>query len=236
MSFKKTKIAAALALTALSAGASVNAYAVDTVMNISSGYFGMGAFTGKTTFAIDSNVMGYIDSTKDITDQYNLPGWDTATAQATGVLAPGAVISFAFGTGTTDQVNAFFAPSAVGAAGGGAAPVFTGSLVNGNVSNIDMRSFFANWGGTNFNQGDTSFFTPSGLVTNLTMSNCSASGCDWSMSWKSKIVGGPFDTQTGTWGLSGTIAAVPEASTYGMMLAGLGLVGFAARRRTRRIA
>jgi hypothetical protein len=27
------------------------------------------------------------------------------------------------------------------------------------------------------------------------------------------------------------VAAVPEASTYGMMLAGLGLVGFAVRRR-----
>jgi hypothetical protein len=31
--------------------------------------------------------------------------------------------------------------------------------------------------------------------------------------------------------LEGTVAAVPEASTYGMMLAGLGLVGFAVRRR-----
>jgi predicted ABC-type sugar transport system permease subunit len=30
-----------------------------------------------------------------------------------------------------------------------------------------------------------------------------------------------------------TAAPVPEASTYGMMLAGLGLVGFMARRRTR---
>lgn len=31
--------------------------------------------------------------------------------------------------------------------------------------------------------------------------------------------------------LTGTVQAVPEATTYGMMLAGLGLVGFAARRR-----
>jgi hypothetical protein len=31
--------------------------------------------------------------------------------------------------------------------------------------------------------------------------------------------------------VGGNIAAVPEASTYGMMLAGLGLVGFAVRRR-----
>lgn len=33
--------------------------------------------------------------------------------------------------------------------------------------------------------------------------------------------------------LQGTVALVPEASTYGMMLAGLGLVGFAVRRRQR---
>ena len=31
--------------------------------------------------------------------------------------------------------------------------------------------------------------------------------------------------------LHGTVGAVPEASTYGMMLAGLGLVGAMARRR-----
>ena len=31
--------------------------------------------------------------------------------------------------------------------------------------------------------------------------------------------------------LTGTVTPVPEASTYGMMLAGLGLVGFAVRRR-----
>jgi hypothetical protein len=42
-----------------------------------------------------------------------------------------------------------------------------------------------------------------------------------------------FDSFTADWHLEGigSVAAVPEASTYGMMLAGLGLVGFAVRRR-----
>lgn len=40
-----------------------------------------------------------------------------------------------------------------------------------------------------------------------------------------------FHGYTSMWRLEGTVAAVPEASTYGMMLAGLGLVGFAVRRR-----
>lgn len=232
MNFQKTKIAAALALTVLSIGVSASAQAVvvgPTDMRVTSGAFGMGVFTGKTTFPIDATALGSIDGTLDITDQYNLPGWNTLAAQPTGVSAPGAILNFAFGTGANDQVNAFFAPSAAAAAGGGPAPVFTGSLVNGNVSTIDMTSFFANWGGTNFNQGAS--------VTNLTMSGCVAGvSCNWTMSWKSTISGGPFNGQTGTWALGGTIAAVPEASTYGMMLAGLGLVGFAARRRTRRIA
>jgi hypothetical protein len=54
----------------------------------------------------------------------------------------------------------------------------------------------------------------------------------FSLSWASYITTAPFANQTGYWILEGTVAAVPEASTYGMMLAGLGLVGgMVARRR-----
>ena len=44
---------------------------------------------------------------------------------------------------------------------------------------------------------------------------------------------GPFPGFNASFSLSGAnlITPVPEASTYGMMLAGLGLVGFAVRRR-----
>lgn len=44
---------------------------------------------------------------------------------------------------------------------------------------------------------------------------------------------GPFNKFNAAFHLTspGLVAAVPEASTYGMMLAGLGLVGFAVRRR-----
>lgn len=46
---------------------------------------------------------------------------------------------------------------------------------------------------------------------------------------QSSMPAGPFAGFQPTF--NGTAALVPEASTYGMMLAGLGLVGFAARRR-----
>ena len=47
----------------------------------------------------------------------------------------------------------------------------------------------------------------------------------------STVQGGSFNGFQANWRLEGVMATVPEASTYGMMLAGLGLVGFAVRRR-----
>jgi hypothetical protein len=46
-----------------------------------------------------------------------------------------------------------------------------------------------------------------------------------------KMVDGPFIGFSANFSFTTVTAAVPEASTYGMMLAGLGLVGFAVRRR-----
>lgn len=228
MNFKKSLLAVAIAGASV---ASINAHAVETVMAVDYASFGMGFFTGGGYLPQGSYLFG--TGADDITDQYNPAGWNTSAAQPSGVAAPGSIVSFTFGTGANDQVNTFTAPASgqAAVAGGGPAPVFTGTLTNG-ATTMDMSSFFANWNGTEFNQGNA--------AANLTLSNCSGTGltaaCDYSMSWMSAIVGGPFSGQTGSWVLGGTIAAVPEASTYGMMAAGLGLVAFAARRRTRRIA
>jgi hypothetical protein len=46
-------------------------------------------------------------------------------------------------------------------------------------------------------------------------------------------VPGPGGTMKGTWPITQTIAAVPEPETYAMLMAGLGLVGLATRRRTK---
>lgn len=215
MNFKKTLLAVALAGASV---ASLNAHAIETDMTVDYASFGMGFFTGGGYLPQGSYLFG--TGAADITDQYNPAGWDTSVGQTTGVAAPGSIVSFAFGTGATDEVNTY-------TTGGTGFPVFTGSLTDG-ATTFDISSFTANWGGTVFNQGNS--------AAAMTLSNCGAAGCDYSMSWMSTIVGGPFNGQTGSWVLGGTIAAVPEASTYGMMLAGLGLVGFAARRRTRRIA
>lgn len=221
MNFKKTLLAVALAST------SVSAFAVPTVMSITGGTFKMGAFTPvPINYSVGTGA-------SDITDQYSTIGWDVNTPQANGVPAPGAIASFQFGTNLGSQVNTFIAaidPQAVDA-GGHPMPVFNGSLSVDGTSTIDLSGFYANWNATDFNQGASS-------VT-VTTTGCNGTSCNYSMAWSSLIVGGPFNGNTGKWTAVGTVsaaAAVPEASTYGMMVAGLGLVGFAARRRTRRVA
>ncbi len=218
MNFKKTLLAVALA------SASVSAYAIPTVMTVTTGSFGMGFFTGGGFIPVTDFGSG----AADITDAYNAPGWNTSVGQNTSSNpttgpAAGSIASFQFGAA---QVNTYTAAAATqaGVVGGGPAPVFTGTLTNG-ATTMDMSSFFANWNGTDFNQGNS--------AAALTLSGCGVSGCNFSMAWQSAIVGGPFGGNTGSWVLGGTIAAVPEASTYGMMIAGLGLVGFVARRRSR---
>lgn len=217
MKFTKTLLAVALA------GTTMGAHAVDTVMTVTSGSFAMGFFTPLGPIAFQ----GLGSGAADITDSFNAPGWDTNVAQQN--TAAGSIGAFNFGSA---WVNTYTAASATqaGVAGGGAAPVFTGTLTDGAFT-MDMSSFFANWNGTDFNQGNSS--------VSGTLSNCSVAGCDFTMGWQSLIVGGSFNGNTGTWVLNGTIAAaapVPEASTYGMMAAGLAMVGFVARRRTRRVA
>lgn len=49
------------------------------------------------------------------------------------------------------------------------------------------------------------------------------------------LYNGPFDYNDLSFSFSNTIAAVPEPETYAMFLAGLGLVGFFARRRKQNI-
>lgn len=219
MNFNKTLLAVALA------GASVTAHAVPTVMTVTDGWFKMGVFTPGV------NGLHWVAGTggADITDQFLPASWNVNVGQTNGVSAPGAIASFQFGTNPGSQVNTFTAAADTQGvdAGGHAMPVFSGAFVNG-AQTFDISSMYANWNGTNFNQGSS--------AATLTLSNCTGTSCDYSMTWSSLIVGGAFNGNTGKWIMNGTIAAVPEASTYGMMLAGLGLVGFAARRRTRRVA
>lgn len=86
----------------------------------------------------------------------------------------------------------------------------------GNLSG-DLSSFGASWNEQHFNQGapkpDGSF---PGNSSKLTGTYDAGSGA-FSMTWRSQIVGGPFDNFTGVWHLEGTFRAAgsgaPTATT-----------------------
>lgn len=160
---------------------------------------------------------------------------------------PNNIVNFNFfGTAPSNRVTTDFFNTALGAAGANDwANGFQGTvnlgldnvLSNGDAVTLNLGGFYATWNGTNFLQGTNSAgpngtsTSAIGTITGVTSATTGA----FTVAWQSYISGGPFDTQTGYWNISGNIAnvaAVPEASTYGMMLAGLGLVGaMVARRR-----
>jgi hypothetical protein len=130
--------------------------------------------------------------------------------------------------GIFGPVNAFISDGAYMPFGGsnvagGSATAPTASGDFGGSITVDLSAWTANWNGNNFGQG--------GIATGTV----DAAG-NYSIAWSSTVVGGSFDGQTGNWTMTGQVAAVPEASTYGMMLAGLGLVGGMVARRRKLVA
>ncbi len=210
MKFTMTKIAAAAAL----AFAATSAYAIDEAPN--------GGIGNVVDFVVTSGTFAMGDPAQ--TTAFGALGWDMVDAGgATG--SNSNLFSFFFA-----PVRAFTnTPLATDDNPFGGVAVGGGNYVTGtttaNSITMDLSSWTQNWGtngGTNFNTG----------VSSATGTYDSTTGA-FSISWNKTIVGGSFDSQTAYWTFNGTAAAapVPEASTYGMMLAGLGLVGFAVRRR-----
>lgn len=98
-------------------------------------------------------------------------------------------------------------------------PVPSGTTTATAIS-LDLSAFSANWNGSNFNQGHSA----------VTGAYDSATGA-FNASWSLINTEGPYYGFTSTWTVTGVAAAIPEASTYAMMLVGLGLVGGMTVRR-----
>ena len=94
----------------------------------------------------------------------------------------------------------------------------------------DFSGFFTEWNGNRFWQGGQATGTGEWVVQPPVEGG---SGIyNFTLHWSLVNTGGPFQGLTSDWTLTGTaVAVVPEPETYALMLAGLGLVGGAVRKR-----
>jgi len=218
MNFNMTKIAAAVVMTGFSAFASA-AGGVGTVteFQITGGDFAMGApGTGLC------GAGGPFGPFQCITGG---PLLDTDD----GLFEAAPLLGLNF---FNAPVSTFTALTAAGAAPSSSGNPLSGTATASSIT-MDLGSFYAFWNGSNFSQQPSNASGPlSPLVTGSYNSTTGA----FDLAWSSYITTAPFAGQTGYWHITGTAAAVPEASTYGMMLAGLGLVGGMVARRRKLVA
>jgi PEP-CTERM motif len=203
---KQSLIVLALASASLSAQA-VSVPAIS--MTVNGGSFTIGSTPGSpdpwTSFSISSNMIGNTDV------EYGSPFYLLSSSSPADI--------FNNSTGA-------YAPYGGTAAAGGDPISASMNLAAGTLS-VDLSGWTVYWNDSNFNQGST--------AATGTLSNCSGNTCNYSIAWTNMQAGGPFPGQTGSWTLTGSITAsapVPEASTWGMMLAGLSVIGAALRRRS----
>ena len=209
MKFTMTKIAAAAALALASTGALAAPVATGGVfqMNVNEGFDRAYAVAGAVN--TDASISGFVD-------------------QAAGTWGVSSAATF-FGFNWTASGGQL-----IQAAGNYSMSTATGALTAG--TGLEPN---ANDGTINFTVGagqvagtiDFAWSSTTGIrVVNLWDVNADGS---LTAVRAPGMENGPFPGYNAHFNLNapGLITAVPEASTYGMMLAGLGLVGFAVRRR-----
>jgi hypothetical protein len=226
MNFTKTIFALAIGSVGIMGAMSASAAAVasGTTLSIATGTVtSSGAATAGTTswFAMDNNGDSKIQL-----------GEKVALFQgATGIV---------IGAPQTNLGDIFAAWSFFGNTGYNYTPV-TGITGSTGLAGLDMSGWLVNWNAGDINMGAGGAWTPSnaiaaGMTTSTftnSMANLTWSGVNnttYTLDYTATVPTGGFAGVKYSLHLTG-VAAVPEASTYGMMLAGLGLVGFAVRRR-----
>lgn len=223
MKFAITKIAAGLVLAAAATGAQAVAVTSLTIVEIggltsmASANAATGA--GKFYFGTEAGNGMSAAGSKNWTSVGSTDGAmiTNGVAQGNGAFTPG----FTYGGPSV------FSPNTTN---GGVTATWTGVDGAGQIT-INLSGFGGQWAATGKNY--PLFPDAAGtLVSNVqTVGGTSYYTLDWSHTI-TLAEDADFDGQRADWHMEGVMAAVPEASTYGMMLAGLGLVGgMVARRR-----
>jgi hypothetical protein len=229
MKFTMTKMAAGLALAVAATGAQAVGVTSFTIQEIG-GVAGMSltsatAGTGGGLFYFGSEAGDGVNAAGSKT--FVSTGTTDGAIIANGVAQGNGAFAtpFTYG-GSVPSIFNFYANTA----GGGVTASWTGGDGAGTIS-VGLSGFGGYWNAT---AKQYPLFPDAGtLVTNVQ----TIGGVHYyTMDWSHVITAAEdvdFQTQRADWHLEGVMATapVPEASTYGMMLAGLGLVGFAVRRR-----
>lgn len=220
MKFTMTKIAAGLVLAAVATGAqAVSVSSWDLIDFNSDGLISDFRFNNAPT-GNSGNKFGRLDTTGAATAP-NCP----ASGCVAIAMNTGAIGSNVFTSGFDFGGTGIFMPNIFGNI---AANIDTSGPITPSDLTFSALDFGGLFNGVQFNlapDGGTSSVVVESLV-DLGGGNYGAT-----IRYVGTVQGGTFDGFQSNWRLEGVMAAVPEASTYGMMLAGLGLVGFAVRRR-----
>ena len=94
---------------------------------------------------------------------------------------------------------------------------------------VDLSSWEVLWNGSAFEQGPRPL--NSGPFVPAVGTYDTATGA-YSLTWKSQIKGGPFNSVTGTWHLEGTVTPVPEPAAVWLFAGGLLVLLGISRRKT----
>jgi hypothetical protein len=223
MNFTKTMFALAIGSVGIMGAMSAHAAVVNNgdTLSISLNTLSLGS-VGSNYFGMDTNGDGIFQTTELVRLKPTVPDNGGIVIGATTLAGPshtGAPVGTE--SGSIDRAWNFF--------GNTGSHFNTVGITGDTTSGLNMSGWRVTWSGIpsiNMGGGANAAFAWDGVY-----------GHTYTLDYLTAV---PLGDASGFGGvgyklhLTGVVtAAVPEASTYGMMLAGLGLVGFMARRRTR---
>lgn len=225
MKFTMTKIAAALALTAVATGAQANSFdfLAGNTTTLAGSWFSMLAMDSDEDGIPDTNVYTGLRGAGTTGIDPVLAG-GTLNFDITNTITVGATPGAHNAGNMIDRDWSFFSAWGAHYTNGPLAVTWDGVS---NTATVDMTGWTVAWNAGSIDMGAGS----PAVIDNV--DGIWGNGND-TLNYSAIVPSGGFAGVSYALRMEGSAnltAPVPEASTYGMMLAGLGLVGFAVRRR-----